>query len=178
MEPSASAIIWRFNGEPPLFSGTLFPKCHCGTAQYLLFGSLSKFLRVDPERGYVQAELATEGTSSRTWKSRMRTSFRGLLAHSAQILPSMSSVIPTTIPSGLMVGVREAAESPIFEQIQSVIHSHPQIPGVVFEHSGDLITREDHWPAEWMRRSVPNVIERPSVCDPDRAISAGQNARC
>ena len=42
-----------------------------------------------------QAEPATQETTSRTWKSRMRTSFRGLPRHSAQIFPSMSSINPS-----------------------------------------------------------------------------------
>ena len=41
---------------------------------------------------------------------------------------------------------------PIFEKIQLVIHSDPNVAGMVFEHSGDLIAREDHSLLEWMRQ--------------------------
>ena len=43
------------------------------------------------------------GNTSRTWKSRIRTSFLGL-PHAAQMFPSTSSVSPTTIPSGWRSG--------------------------------------------------------------------------
>ena len=42
----------------------------------------------------------------------------------------------------LVIRFGEATESPILEQIQSVIHSHPQVAGAVFQHGGDLITRK------------------------------------
>ena len=51
-------------------------------------------------RGKVAALELRVGNTSRIWKSRMRTSFRGLPLHAAQIFPSVSSVIATTIPSG------------------------------------------------------------------------------
>ena len=47
----------------------------------------------------------------------------------------------------LVIGFGEATESPILEEIQSVIHSHPHVPGVVFKHGGDLIPRKTVAPA-------------------------------
>ena len=44
---------------------TLFPECHAGTAQDLLLESLSRFLRVDPERG-MPGGTCEAGNSSRT----------------------------------------------------------------------------------------------------------------
>ena len=76
-----------------------------------------------------------------------------------------------------MVWFRQATESPILEEIQSVVHSHPQVAGAVFQHRGDLVPRKTIAPADGRDRPVPDAIERPVVRHPDRAVSAGQNAR-
>ena len=101
--------------------------------QVSFFEWLSKFLRADPERGYVQAEFATQGTLHVPGNRGYEQAFADSPKHSAQMLPSMSSVIPTTSPKRLVIGFGEAAEAPILEQIQSVIHSDPQVSGAVFK---------------------------------------------
>ena len=80
-------------------------------------------------------------------------------------------------PKRLVIRFGQAAEPPILEQIESVIHSHPQVSGAVFQHGGDLITRKTIPGANGGDGPVLlDVIERAKVCDPDCAISAGQNA--
>ena len=77
----------------------------------------------------------------------------------------------------LVVWFRQTTESPIFEEIQSVVYSHPHVAGAVFQHGGDLVPRKTVAPADGRDRPVPDAIERPVICHPDRAVSAGQNAR-
>ena len=77
----------------------------------------------------------------------------------------------------LVVWVRQTTESPIFEEIESVVYSHPQVAGAVFQHGGDLVPRKTIAPADRRDRPVPDAIERSVICHPDRAVPAGQNAR-
>ena len=88
----------------------------------------------------------------------------------------MSSVIPTTRPERLVIRVGEASKAPTLEQVQPVIHSHPEVAGAVFHHRGNLMARQTIARANGRDAPVNDVIERSRVRNPDRAILAGQNA--
>ena len=48
----------------------------------------------------------------------------------------------------LVVWFRQATESSIFEEIESVVYAHPHVAGAVFQHGGDLVPRQTIAPAE------------------------------
>ena len=77
----------------------------------------------------------------------------------------------------LVVWFRQPTEPPIFEEIQSVVYAHPHVAGSVFKHGGDFGPRKTSAPADGGDRPGSDAIERPAVCDPERTVSAGQNAR-
>ena len=73
-----------------------------------------------------------------------------------------------------MIWLGQAAEAPILEQIQSVIHSHPHVAGAVYQHGGDLTTRQTiSGMNEGDGPILLNAIEGAGTCDPDATVSAG-----
>jgi hypothetical protein len=74
-----------------------------------------------------------------------------------------------------MIRFGDTAETSILEDVQTVMNAHPQIPGSIFEHVRDLITGETMPASNRRDRPVPDFVERAVVCNPDRAISTGQN---
>jgi hypothetical protein len=66
-------------------------------------------------------------------------------------------------------------KSSILEDVQTVINSHPYIPSTIFEHVRDLVTGETLLASDRRDRPVLDFVERVAVCNPDRAISTGQD---
>ncbi len=139
--------------------------------------SRSKSLRVGLERGgEIPPELARQRTRRAPGNRVCARSFLGL-PHAAQIFPSTSSVSPTTIPSGWWSGSGRRRNRPSLKRYS---------PSSTPTHM--LPARSSSMAATWfpgrplrlpMEVTVPvsDAIERPAVCDPERAVSAGQNAR-
>ena len=104
MEPSALDIILRLNGSPPGFSGNFISRAPFRKSPTSPFRVAIQIPPFGSEARLCPGGSFDSGNSSCTRKSRIRTSFRGLLAHSAQMFPSMSSVSATTIPRGRLLG--------------------------------------------------------------------------
>jgi hypothetical protein len=72
-----------------------------------------------------------------------------------------------------MIRLRQAAKAPVLENREPVINSHPQIPGVIFQQRSHLTTT---WTANRGYGTLTDVIEVVAICNPDGAVSSGQNA--
>ena len=171
-------IIWRLDGSPPGFNGNFVSTAPFRNSAISPFNLLSKFPREGRKRGCGPGGLATQGTLHVPGN-------RGYAQVFADCLQALCPNIPIYVLSysnhhsqAAGDSVREPTEVPILEQIQSVIHPHPHIAGVVFQQGCDLMARKTIPCANGRDCPVLDVIKRSSVCNPDRAISAGQNACC
>ena len=178
MEPSASTIIWRFNGAPPLFSGTVVSRTPfrnsaispfrvsiqippCGSGARLCPGGTC-----DARNTLAHPEIAYADKLSRTACTFRPNIPVDVLGHSNHHSKRLDDC-----------GLGRRRNRPSLKRYSPSSTPTQRLPGAVFQHSVRLDHPEDHLPLR-MDEIVPfsNVIKRPSICDPDRAISARQNA--
>ena len=145
------AIIWRLIGSTFCVQRESSPQRHAGTVQGLLF-----------ERA-IQIPPCGSGARVRARRDlRSRELFTHLEIADAHKLSRIACTLCPNIPvdvlgnpnhhsKRLVIRFGQATESPILEQIQPVIYSHPQVPGTVFQHGGDLITGKTIAHCEWRR---------------------------